>query len=182
MVIDKAGDRTSLLSNLLAVIGWEGKHNIQLIENKFEEIHLGKEAAFILPYILPSAERLIASNTARNLGVTVDNNLSYSAHINNKSSMACRAWYWILKIFRSRDAFATIFPYLSYLECCFSLWFPHLKQKYHKNWSTPEITYKKIDNIAGLDYYYYYLLWSRKTQTFRSQQRHHKCYIVCRMW
>ncbi|WP_347046892.1 hypothetical protein, partial [Escherichia coli] len=71
-VVDRVEDQTDLQSDLLAVIQWAEKHNMQLNEDKFNLIHFGKESALQLPYTLPSGETLMASSTARDLGVTVD--------------------------------------------------------------------------------------------------------------
>ncbi|XP_052825869.1 uncharacterized protein LOC128248538 [Octopus bimaculoides] len=56
-VVNRMGDWTNLQLDLVAVIQWSQKHNMQLNE-KFELIHFGKMATLKQPYILPSGERL----------------------------------------------------------------------------------------------------------------------------
>ncbi len=73
-----------------------------LNEGKFELIHFGKEAGLKQPYSPPSGEPLTASVTIRDLGVIVDDQLNWSAHINVKVDMARRMSSWILRTFRSR--------------------------------------------------------------------------------
>lgn len=72
---------------------------MQLNERRFERMHFGKENAIKQPYSLPSEEPLTAPDSIRDLRVTVDNNLSWKAHIN----IAWRTDSYTLGISQSRE-------------------------------------------------------------------------------
>lgn len=55
-VVDGMGDRTKLQSDIVAVIQWVQKPNMQLNEDTFELIHFGKNAELKQSHILPPGE------------------------------------------------------------------------------------------------------------------------------
>lgn len=59
-------------------------------EDKFELIHFGKEDTLKLLYSLSLGETLMTSNTIRDLGVIVHNNITRVTHINSEVDMASR--------------------------------------------------------------------------------------------
>lgn len=62
---------------------------MQLKENGSEWIHFGKKKTVLKgPYIRPSVENLTASNFARDFGVTVDVNFSWSVIVDQKADIS----------------------------------------------------------------------------------------------
>ena len=121
------------------------------------------------------------SNTIRDLGVTVDNHLSWSAHINNKVDLARRMSSWILRTFQSRDPDVIILLFStfvrSHLEYCCPLWSPHTIQNIMRIEAPQRSITKKINGMTAPNY------WDR-LKSFRhySLQRRRERYIVCTMW
>ncbi len=154
---------------------------MSLNENKFELIHFGKENGLKQPYSLPSGESLSASVTIRDLGVIVDDQLNWNAHINVKVDMARRMSSWILRTFRSRELDVIILLFStfarSHLEFCCPLWSPHTTQNIMRIEAPQRSITKKIAGMSGLDY------WERlKSLNLYSLQRRRERYIICTMW
>jgi hypothetical protein len=79
--------------------------------------------------LLLDNERLNVLDEISDLGVIVDNHLTYSSHIDNIVSKANQRIFLIFKAFQSRDVSLFVFAFKTYvlpiLDYCSSIWYPH---------------------------------------------------------
>ena len=115
--ISSSGDKSNLQNNLNRIIKWSEKNNMKLNNNKFEflshdlnttnhKLTLLKELPFfneLKSYIVSDNIVISPSTHVRDLGVIIDNKLTWNIHYNTICKKAKQLSAWILHTFYSRD-------------------------------------------------------------------------------
>ena len=94
-------DRVLLQSDINSVIEWSSTWQLSLAVNKCSVLHVGTHATN--HYYRLGVSSLPICNTISDLGVEVDNLLSFETHIHNMVSIANRRIYLIRRYFHSED-------------------------------------------------------------------------------
>ena len=177
--------------DLEQVTQWSIRNNMTLHEDKFEYIcHLANRQNLLseLPFTALQYQYKTLSGTIltpvselRDLGITVSNDLSWSAHIRSISNKARQMAAWVFSVFhtRSTDTMITLYKSMvrSHLEYCSPLWNPTKVADIQELESVQRTFTSKI---CGLQDHHY---WDRlKSLSLMSLQRRRERYIVLHMW
>ncbi|GAB1603590.1 hypothetical protein Ahia01_000640300, partial [Argonauta hians] len=179
--IDGAADRDLLQRDLSSVNQWAIENSMVLNEQKFELLHFGKTEIPNHVYTLPSGITLSPSHSVRDLGVTVDRNLTWTEHIGKKVNTARKTCAWLLRVFHSRDRHTITLLFTTYarphLDYCCPLWSPHTIKLIQKIEAPQRSITRHIEGLSDQNY------WDRlKSLGLYSLQRRRERYIICVMW
>ena len=105
--------KSLLQDDLLNVIAWALKNNMQLNEAKFEILNYSLNNSLLLRklpftsqyscYNLPNGRTIDPAKTVRDLGVLLSNDCSWSSHIQQMAKTARTMTSWVLSVFRDRS-------------------------------------------------------------------------------
>src|SRR5664279_1748382 len=131
-VITSLSDSNRLQTNLNSLVEWSNTWQLQLSCSKCFVIHIGRYSAYHdISYKLGSSN-LASKQVASDLGVTIDNDLSFYAHINNIVRKAHQRANLILRCFISKHSASLIKAFKVYvrpiLEYNSPAWSPSLKK------------------------------------------------------
>ena len=96
------GDVQHLQLQLETIYDWCSKNNMQLNEKKFESISIGQSDRNV-SYITPSGEEIEIKHVVRDLGIEMQDNLTFNAHIITVATKGHKMENWILRTFISRN-------------------------------------------------------------------------------
>ena len=178
-------DQLNLQADLEAVIKWSADNNMELHEGKFELLQHGKDTQFKgtegHSYHLSNGHALANSKTVKDLGITIDESLGWSTHINNVSKQASQTSAWVLRTFTTRQPFPLMTLYKSLirsrLDYCCPVWAPIKKEDICSLESIQRSFTARINCLKGRTY------WERlKELKLMSVQRRRERYIILHMW
>ena len=180
--IKTAQDHLSLQQDLDAVLEWSTKNNMELNHKKFELLHHGYQSDLKEDYALPDGQHITSdSNTVRDLGIHVSDNLSWNEHYNIMTTDAKKYAGWILRTFSSRSKEVILPLYSSFvrsrLENCSPLWHPFTKKDIMTIEAIQRSMTAKIRSISDLNY------WDRlKKLKLYSLQRRRERFCIIQVW
>jgi len=180
-IIHSLFDHELLQKDMESVTKWATSNNMELNINKFQLLQHGKNAELKIPYQLQSGSDLIASKVVKDLGVFVDSNLNWKAHIQTKVNDAAKKAGWVLRTFTTRDKDTMLLLFKSYVrsvvEYCCPLWSPHLVGEITKVEGVQRTFTSKISGCQTLNY------WERlKKLDLYSLQRRRERYMIILVW
>ena len=130
-IIETSDDSPSLQIDIDRLIEWSCKMQMRFHPDKCHILHLGGSSNPKIEYHM--AEHILdETETEKDLGVLVDNKLSFSQHVTGITKKANRMLGCIAHTFKylDKDSFtllykSTVRPILEYASC---IWSPHLKK------------------------------------------------------
>ena len=178
-------DQLELQADLEAVTTWAVNNNMALHENKFELLQHGKdqnlkgEQSHL--YQLSSGTTIEKCDTVKDLGVVIDESLSWSNHIKEVTRQSSQMSAWILRTFNTRSALPlmTLFKSLvrSRIDYCCPVWSPSTKQDVCAVEAVQRSFTARILSLKDLNY------WERlKKLNLMSLQRRRERYIILHMY
>ena len=194
--ISNVTDKNNLQSDLNNIINWSTANNMVLNSDKFELVNyrLNKENQNqnnfnnVLPfhenyftYQATNGMTIFPSANVRDLGVVIDQQLNFDAHINNIASKAKQTCAWILSVFYTRDRHTMLFLFNSLvrpkLEYCDALWNPYLTKHITRIEGVQRFFTSKISGMQDMNY------WERlRDLNIISLQRRRERNIILLLW
>ena len=149
-------DHKKLQKDIEAAIMWSLLNNMVLNTDKFQLLHHGKNNELKSDYKLDETNTLTHSATAKDLGITVSEDLSWMKHIINITNEGKKLTSWILRCFTTRSPvilhlFKTFV--ISKLEYASPLWMPNMKKDIEKIESLQRTLTSKLDGLSEMNYH-----------------------------
>ena len=189
--INISDDTKTLQRDLNSVVKWSRENNMQLHEDKFELLcyrNLSKNLLRSLPfsdefcqYLTPGGFDLLPKHVVKDLGVYLDDDLSWSHHYQSMISSANKMAAWVLGAFKDRSKFTMLHLYKSLIRCrleyCCPVWDPsHIKDIQALEDVQRHFT-ARISGFSHMDYH------SRlKNLKLQSLQRRRERYSIIHIW
>ena len=179
--IKTADDRKKLQTDLEAMIKWSKDNNMELNEGKFQLMHHGYNDTLKDDYTLPPGTIITSSNTVRDLGIMINDKLSWRDHYYKMIKEAKKYAGWILRTFSSRSKQIILPLYSSFvrsrLEYSCPLWMPHMKKDIMAIEAVQRSITAKIYEVSEMNY------WDRlKALKLYSLQRRRERYSIIHVW
>ena len=179
--IKNQADREKLMEDLEAVLKWTDDNSMQFNPDKFQLIQHGSIKDLKEPYHLARNIHLENSETVKDLGIHVSEDLTWDYHINSITTDATMYAAWILRTIRSRQDDVMLLMYKTFvrsrLEYTSPLWSPSKIKDISKVEAVQRSFTAKISDMEDFDY------WSRlKKLKMFSLQRRRECFIIIHMW
>ena len=128
--IENLQDRAQLIEDLHAVLQWTKDNSMEFNADKFQLIQHGKNEDMKTSYNLPNNQELTKSDSVKDLGTLISDNLTWRENINTLTTNATSYANWILRTIRSRESEVMLTMYrgyvLSRLEYNSAVWSPAL--------------------------------------------------------
>ena len=180
-----------LQEDLCRVIDWSTMNNMELHEDKFQLLsyplnssHLLRQLPFYsenLQYKTPKGHVITLTDTARDLGILVSSDKSWSPHIEQTAQSARKMASWLLSAFCDRTPTVMLTLYKSMvrsrLEYCCPVWNPVKISEIQKIENVQRCFVRKIARLKDMDY------WDRlKKLKMMSLQRRRERYCIIQVW
>ena len=185
-------ESTALLQeDLYRVIKWSSVNNMELHEDKFQLLSYPLNSSFLLrqlpfypenvEYKTPKGHVIELADTARDLGVLVSSNRSWSPHIEHTVQGARKMASWVLSAFSDRSPTVMLTLYKSIvrsrLEYCCPVWNPVKISDIQKLENVQRCFVRKIAGLKDMSY------WDRlKKLNIMSLQRRRERYCIIQVW
>jgi hypothetical protein len=189
--ISSSQDTFLLQKDLDAIIDWACNNNMQLNKDKFELISHNysknnkyKELFTELPFhstynnYFTGQSFISPSDCVRDLGIFIDDELSWERHISNLCRTGKRLVAWVLNVFYARDKLTmlTLFNSLirSRLEYCSQIWDPSKVKLINDLEQLQRSFTRRIMHMSNFNY------WERLTKLniFSLQRRREKLTLI----
>ena len=189
--ISCVNDCELLQNDLNSVIQWSTRNNMELHQQKFELLNHRYQSnntlcqlpfgCQLLTYKISDGDTLHPVHSAKDLGIIITSDLSWSVHIGNLVSRARSLTSWVLSVFKSRDrdVLMTLYKSLirSILEFSCPLWNPSKIGDIQLLEGVQRTITSKITGCKESNY------WDRlKILNLMSLQRRRERYIILYMW
>lgn len=180
-VINSVEDRDLFNEDILAVTEWAVANKMELNRLKYQLIQYGKNPELKLPYTIDEDTTVNKSETVKDLGVLMSENMLFNDHIIECKNKAKKVAGWILRLVQSRSEETILLLYKTYvrphLEYACSLWSPHLVKHISAIESVQRSVTAKISGLENLNY------WERlqKLNLFSLQRRRER-YDIIHLW
>ena len=179
--IENLQDREKLVEDLKAVLQWTSDNSMEFNADKFQLIQHGKHDELKLPYTLPNGQELEKSETVKDLGTHVSEDLTWRQNINTLAINATSFANWILRTIKSRERGVMLTMYKSYvlsrLEYNSPVWSPALICDITKVEAVQRSFTSKIAGLDDLDY------WQRlAVLKLYSLQRRRERFMIIHTW
>ena len=127
-------------------------------QDKFEILHHGYNRTLDGSYALPNGKSITTDgHTVRDLGIHVNDSLSWSDHYTLMVTEAKKYAGWILRTFKTRSQRAILLLYGSLvrmrLEYSCPLWMPFSKKDIMSIEAVQRSVTSKIEEVSGLNYW-----------------------------
>ena len=156
---------------------------LQFNENKFELIKFGfdEDLKGQTKYTNPRGNNIEEKSKVKDLGITIENNLSFNEHIDNVVSKCRQISGFIFRTFSTRNINAMLTLYKSYIQphmdYCVQLWYPHKISELQKLEGIQRTFTDKIEGLQDLNY------WQRLEKlNLYSVHRRYERYIIIYIW
>ena len=153
--INNVTDAQSLQSDLSKLHDWSEKWLLMFHPEKCKVLHLGNKGDQPFKYKLDDVE-LEETTCEKDLGVNIDNKLSFSEHIDEKVNKANTIMGIVRRSFRHLDidTFKTLYKAIvrPHLEYAVSVWNPHLRKHIRKIERVQRRATKQIPELKNLSY------------------------------
>ena len=179
--IQNPDDRVKLIHDLEAVLQWTKHNSMEFNADKFQLLQHGPNDDLKISYDIPGNQILEHSNTVKDLGVHVSEDLKWRSHITTITNNATNFANWILRTIRSREPDVMLTMYKSYvlsrLEYTSPVWSPMLLGDISKIESVQRSFTAKIRGLEDKDY------WQRlATLKLYSLQRRRERFMIIHLW
>ena len=189
--IQFATDTSTLQTDLDNVVKWSKENNMKLHEDKFELLCYRTNSSKLLrelpfpdefcQYVTPGGFTLSPKHVVKDLGVHLEDNLSWSHNINSMRSSANKMAAWVLGVFKDRSKLTMMHLYKSlirfHLEYCCPVWDPTRIQDIQSIEDVQRNFTARIAGLGSMDYH------SRlKALHLQSLQRRRERYSIIHVW
>ena len=181
--VNTAQDIANLQTDLNAVYKWADDNNMQFNSKKFECLRYGTNTEVISAstYLSNSGDQIQEVDHARDLGVTMSSDGTFSKHITNVVSSASLMCGWILRTFitRERIPMLTLWKSLvrSKIDYCCQLWYPTKTGDVQTIEQVQRSFIRKINGMHGKSY------WEQLSAlSLYSLERRRERYIILYVW
>ena len=129
--IENLQDLSKLQVDLNSIYDWTELNNMQLHDDQFELLRYGKDDILkdLTHYFTPSGSLITSKNVAKDLGIIMSSNNTFTDHIDHIISKGKQISSWILRTFCSRGQTEMLSLWKSLvlprIEYCSILWSPH---------------------------------------------------------
>ena len=185
-VIHAVASRTEteqLQSDLQKLYTWADTANMSFNNSKFEVMRYGLncELKQSTEYTAHNGDKIESKTDTRDLGVTMSDDATFSAHIRNVVKRARSQMGWVLRAFSTREELAMMTLYKSMirplLEYCCQLWNPWKASDVKALEGIQRTFTSKIISLNGLNY------WQRLQKLgLYSLERRRERYIIIYIW
>ncbi len=177
-------DCKTLQEGINDLFTWCEVNNMKFNERKFSHLRYPSNQetdTTEVVYITPTNLRIPPNKEAKDLGVIMQTNLTFTAQVNKATRMGRQLIGWILRVFHTRDSFALLLLYkslvLPHLEYCSILTSPYKVKDISLLEGVQRSLTSKISELAGLDY------WERlKKLGLFSLERRRERYLIIYTW
>jgi len=176
-------DVAQLQSDLQIVYEWQQENNMLFNEKKFELLRYGKNQDIkdTTNYTGPLKNQIGEKQCVRDLGIMINNTLTFTDHITKVCNKANQMCGWIQRTFKTRnqEMMRTLWNSLvqPHLDYCSQLWAPH---KIGEMQQVEAVQRKYTSKIPALSKYNY---WDRiKLLKLNSQERRMERYRIIYIW
>ena len=179
-VIKSHADSKNLQEDLNSIISW-ANNNMRFNSEKFELIRYENNECLKQQPYHANEQEITEKDNLRDLGIHLNNKLTYQEHIDNITMMANQQVGWILRTFRSRKP-EHLLPLwkslvLSRLEYVCQVWAPNKISDIEQIEQTQRVFTRKLNLGVEQDY------WKRlKTLKIYSVQRRRERYSIIYTW
>ncbi len=155
--INSANDCDNLQHDLSKIYTWADENNMTFNSNKFQYIcfALSNENCSNV-YTCPNFNIINATDTVKDLGISMSNDCDFDSHISQLSSKCSQLCGWILRTFHTRNTLLmmTLFKSLviSRLDYASQLWSPYKLRHIHQIEKIQRSFSKHIAGIETLSY------------------------------
>lgn len=189
--VDAAEDTATIQEDLDSVIAWSSKNNMSLHEDKFIYLRYSTAKSSLLnelpftaeysEYTTTSGHLLKPSEVARDLGVQLSSNYSWTYHIGEMVRCSRNIASWVLGVFRNRSSFIMLQLYKSLVRCrveyCCPLWNPLKVESIQQIEDIQRYFTRRISGLQNINY------WERLFKLkLLSLQRRRERYMIIHVW
>ena len=150
-------DHINLERDLHAIIKWAHENNMELNFEKFQLLHHGRKENLKSEYKIDDNITLKKSKNVRDLGVYIEESLSWDMQLTKMLNSARRFGGWILRCFNSRSPEVLLQLIKTFiiprLEYCSPLWSPYKIKDIAKVESVLRTLTNKIDGMENFNYH-----------------------------
>ena len=186
-----AESTSRIQEDLCRVIEWSTANNMELHEDKFQLLSYPLNSSYMLrqlpfypeniQYKTPKGYVIEVTDTAKDLGVLVSSDRSWSPQIDQTAQAARKMASWVLSAFRDRSPFVMLTLYKSMvrskLEYCCPVWNPTKISDIQKLENIQRCFIRKIAGLRDMSY------WDRlKKLKIMSLQRRRERYCIIQVW
>ena len=181
MNIKNRTTRIKLVEDLKAVLKWTEDNSMKFNIDKFQLLQHGPNKYLKLPYRLPNGQTLEGSQTVKDLGLHISEDLKWKYHIKTVTENSTKFANWILRTIRSREPAIMMLMFRSYvlsrLEYLSPAWNPTLPTDIMKLEAVQRSFTAKIKGLEDKNY------WQRLSSLkLFSLQRRRERFIFIHMW
>ena len=179
--INNLEDKNLMEEDIKSVMNWAKNNKMELNKSKFQLLQHGHKIELKTPYKIDQEVEIQKSNTVKDLGVNISEDLSFDEHITKITNEAKRFAGWIFRIFKSRRPEIILLLFNTYvrprLEYCSPLWSPYQKRHQYQIEAIQRTITSRISGTEGLNY------WERlKYLKIPSLQRRRERYQIIHIW
>ena len=180
--IDSEADRELLQRDLGGIYDWADSNKMELNGDKFTHMrYTAGRATQPVIYRTPLGEEITTEKSVKDLGVVVDDSLTFSLQIAAAVRKAKRQMGWVLRVFRTRDTapMMTLFKsiILPHLEYACQLWSPVDVGGIRKLESVQRTFTARLAGMSSYDY------WQRlDALSLYSVERRRERYTIIYLW
>ena len=182
-IIKEDNDKTLLQEDLTRIYSWANVNKMKFNDNKFEMIDYlpGQRNESYHTYRTENDAPIERKSEIRDLGIILNNEATFTDHIETIAKKGRKLAGWSLRTFQSREAslMLTLLKVLirPHLEYGCQVWNPHLAREISLLESVQRDFTRKIDGTNEMDY------WERlKELNLYSLQRRRERYIIIYVW
>ena len=149
-------DRNKLIDALQSLLTWTTHNSMKFNEQKFQLLQIGRDDALKLPYECNDIT-IKKSETVRDLGVLVSEDMSFKLHIAEITDKAKNFASWLLRTFSTRTEEVMLLLLKTYLiprlEYSSAAWNPHQINEIEQLEGVQRSFTSRIENMENLNYY-----------------------------
>ena len=179
--INNMNDKELFNEDIRSVTEWAIKNKMQLNNLKYQLLQYGKNPDLKTPYTIDESVIVKKSDTVIDLGVLMDENMTFSEHIVKIKNKGKKMAGFVLRIIHSRSEDVVMLLYKTYvrphLEYACSVWSPYQINKIQELESIQRTVRNRIEGLSEMNY-------NQRLQKLNlfSLQRRRERYDIIHIW
>ena len=147
-------DAVDLQNDLFHIYGWSERNNSSFNSVKFELMRYGSNMSLkeSTNYVSPEWQLIEAKGAVKDLGIMLEDNLTFKQHIDNITESAKRMSAWVFRTFNTREQLPLMTLYKSLVrplvEYSSALWSPTSKADINKLEEIQKSFVRKIRGVS----------------------------------
>lgn len=174
-------DRELFNEDIIAATEWAINNKMELNKLKYQLLQYGKDKELKIPYIIDGNTKVEKSYSVKDLGVLMDEDMSFAEQINTVKNKAKKVAGWIFRIVQSRKKEDIMLLYRTYvrphLEYACPVWSPYHLNKIQTIESVQRSVTSRISELETLNYHQ-----RLEKLNLYSLQRRRERYDIIHMW